>query len=348
YNTKLMLWNNESIDAKAFAGMPGKLPAEASVVIVAVQCYSGGFADLIFNEADRKKGVNAARRCGFFATVHDRPAAGCTPDINEADYKEYSTYFWAALRGKTRTGQSIDPPDYDGNGTISFDEAHAFALIESNSIDISISTSDAFLRSISKTSDKKIKGLLTRESPLAQLLPHATPAQRKVIEQLSAEFKLSGSNRGKDAKKLADKLSAEKKNAEKEHKTKSGEYKKLAKDIRTAIVVKWPELTNTFNPRAIDLLANHGDEVRKAIEAHPKFKQFWKLQEEAAAAAARKLDADRRWAKSQRLLRTLENLALVANLPKVATPDQQKRFEQLRQDESGAFGETHQVRTAAR
>ena len=348
YNTKLLLWNRESIDTKEFVGMLDKLPAEVSVVVVAVQCFSGGFADLVFNQGDRKKGVAPARRCGFFATVHDRPAAGCTADINEADYKEYSTYFWTALRGKTRTGESIDPPDYDGNGSIGFDEAHAYALLESNSIDISITTSDAFLRSVSRTEDKKIKGLLRRESPLAKLVPFATPAERAVIDGLSSEFKLSGSARGKATKELSDKLLAEKKKADQEHGAKSGEYKKLAKEIRTALIVRWPELSNTFNPRAMDLLANQGEKLQEAIEKHPKFASFWKLVEELDGAATKKLDADRRWAKSQRLLRTLENLALKANLPKVAKPKDVERFRKLTEDESGLFGERHQTRTAAR
>jgi hypothetical protein len=343
YNTKLMLWNHESINTREFVGMLDKLPPEASVVVVAVQCFSGGFADLIFTKANRKTGVTPARRCGFFATVHDRPAAGCTADINEADYKEYSTYFWTALRGKNRTGQAITLPDYDKNGAVSFDEAHAYALLESNSIDISITTSDAFLRSVSRTSDKKIKGLLSLESPLAKLLPLASPAQRAVINGLSAEFKLSGSDRGKDTKKLAVKLLADKKKFDKEHSGKSSAYKKLAKEIRTALITQWPELSNTFNPRAIDLLSNRGPELQAAIEKNPKFKQLLASHAELETAAAAKLDADRRWAKSQRLVRTLENLALVGNLPKVATPENQARYQQLRADESGLFGSQHEV-----
>ena len=63
--------------------------------------------------------MSGANRCGFFATVHDRKAAGCTADIDEANYQEYSTYFFAALRGKTRTGTPITPPDYDGDGRVS-------------------------------------------------------------------------------------------------------------------------------------------------------------------------------------------------------------------------------------
>ena len=46
-------------------------------------------------------------RTNFSRVFDTTPAAGCTPDINEANYQEYSSYFWAALRGKTRTGEPI-------------------------------------------------------------------------------------------------------------------------------------------------------------------------------------------------------------------------------------------------
>ena len=338
-NTKLYLWNHENIDTKQFVAMLDKLPADAQVIIVMVQCYSGGFANVVFDGAESKKGASAARRCGFFATVHDRPAAGCTPDIEEANYKEYSTYFWAALRGKSRTGDSIIKPDYDGNGSISFDEAHAYALLESNSIDISVTTSDTYLRTVSRTADKKIKGLLTRDSPLDQLLAVATPAQRAVIDGLSIQLKLKGPARGKETKTLGDRLLAERKKFEKQRNSKYSEYKSLAKVIRTAVIVRWPELSNIFNPQSATILANHGREVQATIEKHAKFKQFEKLVEVIEKLDKQKLDADRRWAKSQRLLRTIENLALVTNLPKVAKPEVQERYRQLISDEAGLFGE---------
>ncbi|MCH5373647.1 MAG: C13 family peptidase, partial [Planctomycetes bacterium] len=116
HNTVLYLWNAQRVTMQELATWLDKIDAQVPVVIVMVQCYAGGFADVIFHEGDPAKGFTAANRCGFFATVHDRGAAGCTADINEDDYHEYSTYFWAAIGGQTRTGQPIPPPDYDGDG----------------------------------------------------------------------------------------------------------------------------------------------------------------------------------------------------------------------------------------
>ncbi len=149
-NTQLMLWDHSSISVHELALLVDKLPQDLPVVMVMVQCFSGGFANLIFEGGQPDKPLARANRCGFFATVHDRIAAGCTSDIDEADYHEYSSAFWAAIAGQTRTGEPVAPPDLDHDGVVSFNEAHAYALITSNTIDISVKTSDALLRRFSK------------------------------------------------------------------------------------------------------------------------------------------------------------------------------------------------------
>ena len=115
-----------------------------------VQCYAGGFAHTIFDKADANAGLSTSDRCGFFAQVHDRGAAGCTPDANDADYEEYSSYFWVALAGKSRVGKAVDTADYDKNGQVSFAEAHAYAMIESDTIDVPVRTSGVLLRQYSE------------------------------------------------------------------------------------------------------------------------------------------------------------------------------------------------------
>ena len=151
HNTKLYLWNGESLKVNEMVQRLDRVPQQTPVVLVMVQCFSGGFANVIFKEGNPSKGLSDHARCGFFATIASRPAAGCTPSINEEDYQEYSSHFWAALYGETRTGKAIDRPDYDKDGVVSFAEAHAYSLLTSDSIDISIKTSDAFLRHFSKT-----------------------------------------------------------------------------------------------------------------------------------------------------------------------------------------------------
>ena len=134
-----------------------------------VQCFSGGFADVIYDQADPRRGLSPRNRCGFFATTFDRTAAGCTPDIMLDDYREYSTYFWAALCGHTRTGKPVEQPDFLDDGRIGMSEAHAYTMIHSETVDIPVKTSDTFLRQYSRLPDNRDQSLLSPDIPFDRL-----------------------------------------------------------------------------------------------------------------------------------------------------------------------------------
>src|SRR5690606_12071652 len=62
------------------------------------------------------------------------------------DYRDYATYFVAALAGETRVGKSLSTqPDLNGDGKVSLIEAHSYAYTEGFSKDIPFSTSDYYL-----------------------------------------------------------------------------------------------------------------------------------------------------------------------------------------------------------
>ena len=145
YETSIMLWNDEKLTVSEFVALLDSLPEGVSVVAVMVQCYTGGFARFIYDKADPENGLAKQIRCGFFATVHDRVAAGCTPDVDETTYVEYSTYFWEAVAGHTRAGKPIVAPDYDGDGKVSFAEAHAYTVLNADTIDLPLTSSSEFL-----------------------------------------------------------------------------------------------------------------------------------------------------------------------------------------------------------
>ncbi|NJN20892.1 MAG: hypothetical protein HC812_06460 [Leptolyngbya sp. RL_3_1] len=90
------------------------------------QCFSGAFANLIYEGGDPEGPVALQTRCGFFATVETRPSVGCTPLVNEADYEDYSSSFFAGLSGRDRVGNPAPSADYDQDGQVTYAEAHAF------------------------------------------------------------------------------------------------------------------------------------------------------------------------------------------------------------------------------
>ncbi len=43
--------------------------------------------------------------------------------------REYSSYFWGAILGQTRSGKQVLDADVDKNGQVSLGEAHAYAVV---------------------------------------------------------------------------------------------------------------------------------------------------------------------------------------------------------------------------
>ena len=379
YDTKLYLWNTQYVRMRELAAHLDKLPEGVQVVMVMVQCYAGGFANTLFKGGDPKQGATEADRCGFFATVHNRPAAGCTPDVNEENYQEYSSFFWAALSGQTRTGAAVESCDYDDDGAVSLAEAHAYALLESDTIDISVKTSDTFLRAYSRTkpkaaeakkktdqtgksdakkeADKKQekekdaepsdestgKGapvLLTADADYTALVERASATERAVMDGLSEQLELSSKRRADEARKLAARIVKQKQETDKKIRSKGGELTGLTKKIQATLIARWPELANRWHPSVSEILAVEGDAVVQRIESHASYGRFNALYGELQKLGRHKLDLDRKWAKSQRLLRVLENVALAANLPLVATDQQQARYKRLVESENRTFRST--------
>ncbi len=151
HNTNITCWNEQEITVREFAQWLDELPADLPVILVMAQCYCGGFADTIFTDLKQREGLSPKNRIGFFAQQYDLPAAGCRPDI-EHD-QEFSSYFWGAMVGRSRNGDPMLGADADKNGTVSFDEAFAHAVIVGETIDIPLKSTDVLLRKFSRIPD---------------------------------------------------------------------------------------------------------------------------------------------------------------------------------------------------
>ncbi len=185
-NSTMVMWRDRQLDVQDFTSMLDRLPQNKPFVTMMSQCYSGSFANLIYRGGDPNQGVALQTRCGFFATIKSRPSVGCTPQVNEADYRDYSSSFFAGLTGRDRIGRKVASADYNKDGRVSFAEAHAYAKVDKFTTDLPISTSEAWLqRQVNNpTLQEQILG-----QPIAPLAKIARPEQRYVIESLSRQFK---------------------------------------------------------------------------------------------------------------------------------------------------------------
>jgi hypothetical protein len=336
-NTKLYLWNNQSYEQSEMTELFNKVPPEVPVVLVMVQCYSGGFADTVLAKSGEGKQLVPHNRCGFFATVQTRPAAGCTPDIDEENYEEYSSYFWAALRGKRRTGEPIAPPDYDGDGTVCFEEAHAYAVLHSSTIDIPVKTSDAALRELSRLGGEDDPELFTADSPFDELFELASPAEQAILSGLSDQLELNESSRSSEAEKLAKQFDDRRRKVDSDRRKSNGKRNAILGSVANRLKLRWPELNNRWDPQVSELLTNESAELLREIKEHPRYGELLELEREIDRADGKSLELEKQWCRCQRLIRTLENIALRVNMSRIASAEQQSAFERLLLAERGTL-----------
>ncbi len=183
-NNSMMLWGERLVSVREFASQLDRLPVNKPVVAVMAQCFAGSFANLIYESGNPNRPLAAQTRCGFFATVRENPAVGCTPAIDESTYEDYSTSFFAGLSGWSRTGEPVTSADYNRDGSVSYAEAHAFAKVDERTTDLPVSTSEIWLQNQLDPGQKE--AILNRS--MAEVARSANPQQRYVVESLAREL----------------------------------------------------------------------------------------------------------------------------------------------------------------
>ncbi len=190
-NNDYDLWGGGGLSVAHLAGALRTLPARTPVTIVMVQCFSGAFGSLLFQNGDPDGPPINLNLCGFFASVLNREAAGCTSEVNEADYHDFTSYFFAALSGTNRLGKPVSGADFNHDGQVGMNEAFAYALIHDVSIDTPVCTSDVFLRRyVTGAADRAVL-----QASYADTQAWASPAQRAALDALSQQLNLAGDDR---------------------------------------------------------------------------------------------------------------------------------------------------------
>lgn len=184
-NNAMILWGEDLLSVQQFTTALDQLPASTPVVTMMSQCYSGSFANLIYEGGNPQNPVTLRTRCGFFATVKTRTSVGCTAEVNEADYRDYSSSFFAGLSGRDRTGKAVASADYDQDGRVSYAEAHAFAKVDEQSTDLPVSTLEVWLQEQAGSAQQQILS-----QPMTSLLATARPEQKYVVETLTQQLDL--------------------------------------------------------------------------------------------------------------------------------------------------------------
>lgn len=273
------------------------------VVGVFAQCFSGAFGNLIY---DRHRKLAAQDRCGFFATPPDRESAGCTPEIEEENYDDYTTRLYAALSGFERTGRKVSGFDYDGDGAVSLAEAHAYAIGSEETIDVPTKTSEFYLER------RKVK--LAGAWRAAR---DAAPAPERAAWKLVAARLTLDAAADPEQRVRAAEFDLRKR-IEAVHKRLDAGDDKLQADedaLRQGLLERWPVLGSPYHPSFAATLGD-GAAVRAFLASNPAFSR-WKNGTAAYNAAAEELGRlqveEAWWLRADRLRKHMLRLATAAH-----------------------------------
>lgn len=268
HGNRLWLWNNTSIDVREFDTLLAKVPPAVPVRFVFTQCYAGAFARL----APGPDG----NRCGFLAESEDREAEGCAAGVDAGDYRDYTTYFFAALAGRTRLGAPLPVnPDLDSDGRVSLQEAHLYALRAGESADLPRSTSEAFLerwrpwyvdwRELlglrDKTPPDNMYVRLAQELGTKLELPTDDWASRRVLKQRRAE------------------LQSRARVLQRRQRGYLRQLQTLQHEIQQAVAERFPALGRVAQSETLTDTDAETRTLVRAIGAHPRYAELVRIQD---------------------------------------------------------------------
>lgn len=204
-NNLIVLWGSQHLRVRELGQALDRQPPSRRVVSVMAQCFSGSFANLVHEGGDPRRQLAAHDRCGFFAAPPDRPAAGCSPKTDESLYDDYTTRFFSALGGADRAGRPAPSADLDGDGHVSYEEAHLAAIRWEQTMDVPVSSSEELLR---RRYDDLLRDLGSDRRPIADLMADARVELRTVAAALGAALELPRSTTLRSLRRRHDEASA--------------------------------------------------------------------------------------------------------------------------------------------
>ncbi|MGF1642795.1 MAG: hypothetical protein ACFCUJ_04070 [Thiotrichales bacterium] len=330
HNT-LRLWGESALDVRTYAELLTLKRSGATVRHVFPQCYAGGFVRALFDQPARPRlDEIKSGQCGFFAVPEHLEAEGCTPGIDVAEYRDYSTYFFAALAGEDRLGRALTrDPDLDGDGSVSLGEAHAYAYTEGHSTDLPFATSEYLLElwqpwyvrwhsSVRPSGDNRyLKLALRLATVLGMEAREPTALAREALTRRRAAMRV-----------VAEQQQQITELAEREHAVRVG--------LAAAFHLTWPAASQPYSHAYVTLLETQGEDLLAWIRAQADYPELETLQTELEQAQIQLLDLQRDATSYARVQRMLKLANVLEHFERLATPEARETYAALQHCENWA------------
>ncbi len=253
YTHTLRLWGETSYTVDDFENLLSYINDKTPTRFILTQCYSGGFARLIHPEAQSDTLALKGNRCGFMAESASAESEGCSASLKIEEYRDYTTFMFAALDGKTRLGEALEyNPDLNNDGRVSLREAHFYAIANAYSIDMSRSTSEYYLE---KWQPWYLRWL-PRESNSENSVFHRTMIKVHKINKMPAELLTDPSALRAEWHKRTNRFE----NLERDSQALSDAIKSTQKIIIKKIEQNYPDIqkqyADNFNRSSKEMLAD--------------------------------------------------------------------------------------------
>lgn len=279
----LDLYADTTIGVAELAKTLDRMDGDRSLILLFAQCYAGAFSAIAFKGGD-PRGAAARNRCGFFATLGDREAAGCTAEPPGPGTDDYSMEFFRALAGEPGG-------DLDGDGKVSMAEAHAWARIHDPRFDVPTSTSERWIRERSpwKPADERVL-----DGAFEGIDQAARPVERSVLEALRNRLLPKSERPYPDAQAEIRRLREQQEKLSAGYDRLSQDREDLRERIEVALRTRWPVVADPYHPDYAALLDHDGGAIAAFLGGSADMKRLidtdrrlWDLEDERTALRER-------------------------------------------------------------
>jgi hypothetical protein len=320
----LKLWGDERLTVRETEALLDAAPRGVPVRFVMTQCYSGAFHSLVYDDPRSQEGFRGDR-CGFMAESDTRLAEGCELTADQREYRDYTTYFFAALNGATRLGQPLPAGEVDrnGDGAVSFREAHFHALVTAHSADLSRSTSEQFLENWAPWYLRWDSLRDNEDSVYWQLADeiasrYGWQAQPAALEPVRREYARAASRYEAERTAARQRVMA------------------LREELGAALLAKYPQLASAGSPSP-GALAEIWPQLRGELAADARYEELRRQQRALRSLGGESLERSRSLTQIEKIYR-LRRLARLEHALRIHGDDEvQEQYSQLLQCEAGTL-----------
>jgi len=314
------LWGNTKLTASELHSVVEK--SNKPTRFVFTQCYSGGFHRLAYKNPESGLELSDSLRCGFTAESAYRLAEGCSASVNSDDYRDYTTYFFAALDGYDRNGEILSVnTDSNNDGDVSMREAHFYTLATAHSTDLSRSTSEDYLQNWQPWYLKWVAGRFD--------LPNNEYS--KIFRALADRYDLPLNN--STAKELRNRIKMYEKAANSLQNKRAVIYDELT-EIQHKLIKqasnKWPALSGPYTA-GFQSMTMSGEMINVAswVSEQPAYPRIVELQNEDNTLVDAQVDNERNLTQMQKMLHLRKLALLKQQLYQFGTNKEVKGYEKL-------------------